>query len=169
MNLIKLKIPATFIRSRASLSWREVRFGLVNRLLDPAVAVDLAVEQVLQLEHPSSALLELAGANWGEPPTESVEQLADAESPRPESELRDKWLYLVLSWIYEHRGSFSDPLQTVEEVYADFGYPEQSSGFVRYMPMDGLDLGSREANEQRLMQRWKQYLDETAPRYAERA
>jgi hypothetical protein len=73
---------------------------------------------------------------------------------------------LVLAWIYEHRGAFLDPLQTVEEVYADFGYPERIAGFVRYMPMDGPDLGSREANEQRLMERWKEYLDATAPTYA---
>jgi len=39
--------PATFIGDRAPMSWREVRFGLLNELLDPLAAVDLAVEFAL--------------------------------------------------------------------------------------------------------------------------
>jgi len=165
MDLIKLKIPATFIRDRASMSWREVRFGLVNELLDPLAAVSLAEEQVARLEHPSAALLDLAGADRNEPAQELVDQLADGEPQSAENEIRDKWLYLVLAWIYEHRDECPDPLQTVEEVYADFGYPEQVGGFIRYMPMDGPDLGSKDANERRLFERWKRYLDETALAY----
>lgn len=79
-------------------------------------------------------------------------------------EMEAKWLYLVLDWLYQHRADLADPLQTVEEVYADFGYPECLSSFVRYMPMQGPDLGSRAANEARLFERWKSYLDECAGR-----
>ena len=87
------------------------------------------------------------------------------EIERTEAELRDKWLYLVLAWLYEQRGAVPDPLQTVEEVYADFGYPEEIAGLIRYMPMDGPDLGSREANERRLFERWRQYLDSAAAKH----
>jgi hypothetical protein len=72
----------------------------------------------------------------------------------------------VLAWFYEHRGEVPDPLLRVEEVYADFGYPEQIAKFVRYMPMEGPDLGSREANEHRLFERWKRYIEEVAPTYS---
>jgi hypothetical protein len=71
----------------------------------------------------------------------------------------------VLAWFYEHRAEVPDPLQRVEEVYADFGYPEQLAKFVRYMPMEGPDLGSREANERRLFERWKRYVDDVASKY----
>lgn len=160
MDIIKLKIPASFVSDRASMSWREVRFGLVNELLDPVAAIDLAVEQVARLKHAPSALIDLAGADGNDPTQGLVDQLADCETERPEDEIRDKWLSLVLAWIYEHRDGYPDPLQTVEEVYADFGYPEQIAGFVRYMPMEEPDLGSREANERRLFERWRRYLDE---------
>ena len=162
MDLIKLKIPAEFIGERASLSWSEARFGIVNELLDPSAAIDLAAEKVAVLEHPPAVLVELAGAEKDEPTQGLVDQLADSEPPPPEKEVRNKWLYLVLAWVYEHRDSYPDPLQIVEEVYADFGYPKQISGFVRYMPMEGPDLGSRDANQQRLFERWKKYLEETA-------
>ena len=72
----------------------------------------------------------------------------------------------MLAWFCEHRGEVPDPLQRVEEVYADFGYPEQIAKFVRYVPMEGPDLGRREANERRLFERWKQYIEEVAPAYA---
>lgn len=163
MDLIKLKIPATFMSDRTSTSWREVRFGLVNELLDPRAAVDLALEEIARLEHPPAALIDLAGADTNEPTQELVDQLAEGEAQRPENEIHDKWLYLVLAWIYEHRDRYPDPLQTVEEVYADFGYPEQIAGFVRYMPMDGPDLGSKDANERRLFERWKRYLGGNGP------
>lgn len=148
------------------MSWREVRFGLVNELLDPEVPVELAIDQVVEIAEPSAPLLELAGAGKNEPTLEVVEQLAEGEPQRPENEIRDKWLYLVLAWIYEHRDEVPDPLQRVEEVYADFGHPERIAKFVRYMPMDGPDLGSRQANERRLFEQWKRYLDEAAPAHA---
>jgi hypothetical protein len=52
MDSIKLTIPVAFISERASMSWRELQFGLVNGLLDPPAVVDFAVEQVARLEHP---------------------------------------------------------------------------------------------------------------------
>jgi hypothetical protein len=166
VDIVQLRIPYHFLRSRVRMSWREMRFGLANDLLDPHAPVDLAVDQVTELAEPSAALLELAGASKNEPTSDLVEDLANDEAPRSDNEIRDKWLYLVLAWLYEHRGEYPDPLQRVEEVYADFGYPEQIAKFVRYMPMEGPDLGSREANEGRLFDRWKRYLDEVAPTYA---
>jgi len=44
-----------------------------------------------------------------------------------------------------------DKLDAIEEVYSSFDYPEELTGMVRYMPMQGTDLGSREANEGRML------------------
>jgi hypothetical protein len=159
VELVKLRVSYKFLRHRAHMSWRDVRFGLVHELLDPDAPVDLALDQVGEVADPPQALLELAGVGPNEPRMELIESLAEDEPPRAEDEIRYKWLYLVLAWIYEHRHEYTDPLQKVEEVYADFGYPQRISGFVRYMPMEGADLGSQEANERRLFERWKQYLD----------
>lgn len=144
------------------MSWRDVRFGLVNELLDAQAVIEMAVDRVGETEDPSSPLMELAGAGKDEPLVELVQALAGSEAPRSEEEIRNKWLYLVLAWIYEHRMEDPDPLQRVEEVYADFGYPEHIASFVRYMPIEGPDLGSREANERRLFERWRRYLDDAA-------
>lgn len=160
MDIVRLRIPYRFIRDRTRLSWRDIHFGLVTELLDPKAPVAFAIDQVGELEESPAALLDLAGLGEDEPMMEFVERLAESEPGRSEDEIRRKWLYLVLASIYERRHEYSDPLQRVEEVYADFGYPEQVASFVRYMPMVGPDLGSREANERRLFERWKQYIDE---------
>lgn len=159
MELIKLKIPTTFTAVHAVLSWREVRFGVVEGLLDPRAAIDIALDQLDTKGEPSAALLELASLGRDESVMPLVEQLANSEPPCDEESIRDKWLHIVLAWLYEHRAEFSDPLQTVEEVYADFDYPEQIASFVRYMPMQGPDLGSRVANERRLFERWKVFVE----------
>ncbi|WP_394829859.1 DUF2247 family protein [Pendulispora albinea] len=67
--------------------------------------------------------------------------------------------------MFEHRADYADPLQTVEEVYTDFGYPPRIAAFVRYMPSDDPDLGSRESNERRLHEKWKRYLEEASGEY----
>ena len=160
MDIVRLRIPYRFICGRMLLSWVDIYFGLVNELLDPQAPVAFAVDQIGKFEESPAALLDLARLGEGEPNMALVERLAKSEPRRPEDEIRRKWLYLVLAWIYEHRHEYSDPLQRVEEVYADFGYPEQIASFVRYMPMVGPDLCNQEANERRLFERWKQYIDE---------
>jgi hypothetical protein len=130
-------------------------------LIAPDAPRELAAQQIVALDSPSHALRDLAAAGQSEAISELVDQLAASEPNNPEEKLRQEWLYLVLAWIYEHRASDTDPLQRVAEVYADFGYPEEIAAFVRYMPMVGPDLGSRSANENRLFERWRKYLDET--------
>lgn len=73
---------------------------------------------------------------------------------------------LVLAWIYENREGVADPLGIVEEIYADFDYPGEVAPFVRYMPMSGPDLCSREKNEERMYGNWKAYLLEAGRHYA---
>lgn len=167
MDIVRLTIPYDFVRDRIPFSWRAVHFGLENELLDPDAPKELAVGQIGEIEEPSSALLKLASASEGETNMELIGQMAASEPESPEENIREMWLYLVLAWIYEHQNEYADPLQRVEEVYADFDYPERIASFVRYMPMQGPDLGSREANERRLFERWSQYLDETSRAHAQ--
>jgi hypothetical protein len=102
VDLIKLKIPATFASGKAVLSWRDLRFGIVCELLDPQAAIEFAIEQLGSEDEPAPALLELASAGRGEPVMPWVDQLAAAEAPCDEVLIRDKWLHIVLAWLYEN-------------------------------------------------------------------
>lgn len=166
MDLIKLEITSDFVRAHTKLTWRDVLFGMENELLAPRAAVDLAVDRLATDPEPPPALVELAGLTAGDPSMDLVERLAIAEKGVALELIHRKWLYLVLAWLFVHQEEYTDPLQTVEEVYADFGYPETIVPFVRYMPMTGPDLGSKEANESRLYEKWRAYLQEASEEYA---
>ncbi len=160
MELLALKIPLDFVeRTLGHLTWSEIRFGLENRLLDPVAPSEVAAAELNQPD-PNPELLELATAKPGEPVLPLVNALADRETLTLDSRVSEKWVFLVLAWLFEHRNGLPDPLQAVENVYAEFDYPEGVAGFVRYMPSDEPDLGSQERNERRLMQKWERFLDE---------
>jgi hypothetical protein len=166
MDLVRLRIPHHFIQGRVPMTWRDVLFGLEQELLEPNAPVDFALEQLAREKEPVPELVELAGMDKQGQSRSLVESLARRDQDEATEEARRKWLYLVLAWILEHRDEFPDPLRAVEEVYADFGYPAEIASFVRYMPSNAPDLGSREQNEARLFARWLAYLEERRAAFA---
>lgn len=160
MEMLDLAIPASFIKQRLGRpTWQEVQFGLENELIDPAAITELAGDDLAQ-DDPPPQTLELAISAADEPKLDLVKQLASNEAPDSDRSGPRAWLFLVLAWLYEHRETLADPLASVELVYADFDYPEQVSGFVRYMPSEAPDLGDRTLNEQRLLDRWAAFIDQ---------
>jgi hypothetical protein len=161
--MIALRIPYDFLRHHVALSWRDLKFGLNRQLIAPKVAIAVAAER-LEGESPSADEVELATRMPSDSVGELVERLADTEGPASQDS-KDKWLYVVLEWVFENRQSLSDPLGIVEQLYADFDYPGEIEPFVRYMPMAGPDLGNREQNEARLYDYWNSYLDIARKRF----
>jgi hypothetical protein len=165
MEQLEIRIPYSFIRQRTRLTWNEVKYGIEERLLRPQdvsqVALD-ALEQGADAAH----VADLALSSPNESVLNLVSSLASGEAQQDVRAIQRKWAFLVLAWIFEHRSEYKDPLDIVEKVYADLDYPEQVSPFIRYMPMDEPDLGSRELNEQRLIQRWAAYLNAESMLYS---
>ena len=100
---------------------------------------------------PDPTEIAIASSSENEPILESVRNLAAQESSTCGSAVSMKWLCLLLTWIYENREAFPDTLALVEEIYADFDYPKELAPFVRYMPSNEPDLGSKERNEERMI------------------
>lgn len=163
-SMTTMKMPYDFIRQRVKIFWCDIQFGLERQLIAPQVAIAKAVDR---LSEPGKALpdeIELVSCSEDDPILELVHRLVAAENA-PTCDVQAKWLYLILAWLFENRGSMNDPLGMVEEVYSDFGYPREIAPFVRHMPMVGPDLGNHEQNEARLYDRWKNYLEETGKRF----
>jgi hypothetical protein len=157
--MINTKIPYEFIRQRVRLGWNEIEFGIEHGLISPKVAIDRATEQLCSDETSPKEAVEMASLTEGESVAGLVSRLAQAEPPPPGERVKEKWLYIVLAWLFENRETLVDPLGVVEEVYSDFDYPREVASFVRYMPMVGPNLGNREQNEARMFEYWKAYLD----------
>jgi hypothetical protein len=160
------EIPYEFISQRVELDWMEIKFGLDHKLLKPNAAIEKATEQLCGADPAPKEVVELASLAESEPVADLVSRLARVETPSEDQDVKAKWLYLVLAWLFEHRESLVDPLGIVERVYSDFDYPKEIASFVRYMPMEGPDLENYEQNEARLFDRWKAYLDRSGKRFA---
>ena len=157
-------IPYEFIRQHVELGWPEIKFGLDQQLLKPKAAIDKATDLLSVADDVPKEVIELAGLGESEPVTELVSTLITKEVPPSDGQIKAKWLYLVLAWLFENRESLVDALGMVESVYSDFDYPKEIASFVRYMPLNELDLGNREQNEARMFERWKTYLGQAKTR-----
>ncbi len=112
------------------MSWREALFGLDGELTSSEMPIEMAFDHVSREDRPTPALADLASQSKAVAIRRYVEALANAEPRQEPNEIQGKWLYLALAWVLANKGSFSDPLQMVEKIYADFGYPERKVKFV---------------------------------------
>lgn len=156
MSAYRFELPADLVLS-VPWTWRSLAWGMQKGLVGRQVAVDAAVRLLSRKKEPPPAVVELAGCSKDDPDVENyVTRLAKEEDLDGASD--DPWLYLVLRWVLDNKEAFEDPLQVLEEVYADFDYPEEMTKFVRYMPSDEPELGEK-GNEARLYDHWREFLD----------
>ncbi len=165
------RIPIFFINELTSLSWDEVAWGYHNQYIGWSDAVEFACERLGDHED-EPMVAELAGFSKSESfeTGQLLDKLAAKAIDGNEKSIKAKWLYLSLAWLFEIRASLPDPLEAVEEIYSDFGYPEDVAQFVRYMPVtDGYDpsMHSIEENDVRLLSKWRNYLDVKLPLFAD--
>jgi len=163
-------IPWTFIRERTRLSWRDAAWGYHNACLGWSDVVQFACDRLATGED-DAAIVELASLSKSDAHEAGkfLDKLALRLGDGDEASTKAKWLYLNLAWLFENRLTCDDPLEAVEMIYADFDYPEEVAPFVRYMPVaDGYDPGahSAEANEARLLAKWRNYLNTKARIFA---
>lgn len=163
--MLTMKIPYAFVAGLLDLSWRDIDYGLERQLISPKVAIELAADRLGRNASVTPEEIALAALPDDAPVIGVVKRLASTEPPCSVDEMKSRWLYIALRWLFENRTRVGDPLSLVDEMYADFEYPEEIASFVRYMPMVGPDLGSREKNEARLYEYWKAYLDQAARRF----
>lgn len=162
MNTTGIVIPFKFVNDLTRLSWKELLFGISNKLYAPSFAIDHAIRFAQEVDDCSDLILELAFLNKGESVHPYVDELADHEIFDARRDVADIWQYLLLSWLYTNREKYDDPLQIVELIYSDFDYPENMKKFVRYMPSTKTIIGNRKANIERMYNDWHAYLEENS-------
>ncbi|MDP7774142.1 DUF2247 family protein [Acinetobacter nosocomialis] len=162
MNLYP--IPADFINEKVTLSWCDIKWGYENNLITCELPIKKA-ENIVLTEIYTKAELKLSSFI----PSESddifpfLNELCSETNE--DSMIREKWLYILLSWLWINRESFEDPLDEVESIYTDFDYPTEIESFIKYIPpTDGYDpsLYSYAENINRLMKNWEIYLQKGA-------
>ena len=165
MNLYP--IPADFINEKVNLSWCDIKWGYENNLITSELPIKKA-ENIVLTEIYTKAELELSFLipNQSNDIFPYLNELCSETNE--DSTIREKWLYILLSWLWINRESFEDPLDEVESIYTDFAYPAEMDSFIKYMPpTDRYDpsLYSYAENINRLMKNWESYLQKSAEKY----
>lgn len=167
MNLYP--IPADFINEKVNLSWCDIKWGYENNLLTSEIPIKKA-ENSLLTENYTNAELELSFLIPSESNdiTPFINELCPNFKEDEYENVSQKWLYVILSWLWINRENFEDPLDEVESIYTDFDCPAEVDSFIKYMPpTDGYNpsLHSYTENINRLMKNWENYLKRCAVKY----
>ncbi len=159
--MVSSRISLEFLKRLHRMpSWSEIAFGFERQLISPSVVIDYAMDKVAEVDQPNDDELAVASSSINDSIIERVGKLAAEDAASGDDAIQSLWANILLAWLYEHRDELDDPLGAVEEIYAEYNYPEEWAKFVRYMPGDAPDLGSIEANEQRMIASIGEYIDQ---------
>ena len=70
--------------------------------------------------------------------------------------VRNKWRYIILSWLYENRTDSSTDYDSINKIYADFDYPVDMERFISYMPAH---YDTEKLGYDNILHNWQDYLD----------
>jgi len=171
MNSLAISFPYEYASEAVDLNWCDILFAIDNGYLHHKAAIEHAQVELEEDEYPQ-AVLDLACIY----PEEAVfphsihpyiDELANMVEDEKKSKSKDKVMYILLKWVYEHGVDCADPyydhpFKILTTICDDFGFPESITHFAWYVSEDKAepDLGSPEKNRARWLGHWKQFLDE---------
>jgi hypothetical protein len=163
MNTLGISFTYVYASEIVKLNWFDIFFAINNGYLNYQSAIEHARNELENNDTYSHAVLNLACLSVAETIFPHIihpfiDELINQTSEKEKSEAKDKIMYVLLKWVYDHKTDYDDPLSIVEYVYDDFGFPETIISFVRYLPMQGPNLGSRAKNTARLFDNWESFL-----------
>lgn len=141
------------------MNWGDVYWGIKEYLLDIKSVSKFAEEFIMNNSQTSiDEIYELA---WETDDRETVLDLINrilkklpAQDNQSNEIIKRRWRYCIVKTLREGEINNSVLLDKIEIVYADFDYPVEMSGFIKYMPPDD-DYNpsnySIEENEQRMI------------------
>jgi hypothetical protein len=136
------------------LSWGDIKYGLDRGFLNSTGVVEYAVKR-LSSESPAEQYeLACLSGDDGNDVQECVSRLA-VKDVRDVGGAEKAWMFLIFLWVFINRDKYQDPLGVVEELYADFDYPESIASIVRYMPAIDPSL----EGENQLFKDWSDILE----------
>lgn len=144
-----LKVPSKFLaRLREPIDWSDLHYAYENQLVGGQVVIDHACRILSESGSDNDDLLAIASARETDELKPLIDRVVGSLAHSNEHSL--KWALILAAFIRE--ADVPDKLEGIEDIYSSFGYPEELAQFVRYMPMHGPDLGSKEANENRMLE-----------------
>ena len=159
MDLFFLKYDIREEMVKNTYSWQEIVFALRNEIITVEDVIKYATYIVNEDTIGFDTVLEITCLQCDEDIYQYLQRLIALEERQDIADIKARWLYLILKWLYGKRNEIENVLEIVEELYERFDYPECIASFVRYMPSETGDLGDIELNRERLFKNWAAYLE----------
>lgn len=159
MDLFFLKYNLREEMKKNIYNWQEILFALKNKIITVEDVIQYASYIINEDTMGFDIVLEITCLHSDEDIYPYLQQLTMLEDSQDIADIKDRWLYLILKWLYGKRNDIENVIEIVEEIYELFNYPNSITSFVRYMPSETGDLGSLELNRERLFKNWANYLE----------
>jgi len=169
INTAGILIPYEYASDAVDLNWSDLSLAIEHGLLCHQAAIEHAKIQ-LEGDDYLQEVLDLACLS----PEEVVfshsihpfiDELAKKISEEDKRNSVDKWMFILLKWVYDHKDDFDDPFEITTIICGNFGYPDNITHFAwKYAPIRGSDLGSTK-NVERAYQQWREFIDTEAKRW----
>ena len=126
-NSRELTVPSDFILTYDPLSWAQALWGVRNGLITHQTLIELALIRLGEAIAPPEALIKLSLLHDEAPYDieECTKALAALEDLENDVSLREKWLELTIAWIVRDWKILLNAPGVLENVVADFGYPDE--------------------------------------------
>lgn len=162
---MKFKISAEFVTARVLLTPGELVYGYRHGWLSEQDVVSVALSAFEAGDDLPSAEEDLAlllSDDIGRVP-DLVGNVAETSAVEPDP--GGVWLFLALAWLHDHRSEHLEPFEVIEMLYADFEYPDEIAGLVRFMPPPAGAASGHRALEQR----WEDFLSRKSAQFRKRS
>jgi hypothetical protein len=147
-------------------NWNDLFFAFKNNWVDAYVVENFATSYLVEnMNCYDKRIIELASAKLDKLDYLIIQQyLSELVNEYDEKVTSKRWLFVVLSVLFFKNIDPYNKLLEVQEIYADFNYPDEIKSFVLYMPTnDGYNPKEHTQNENiaRLLKLWSEYLEKT--------
>ena len=170
-NSLSIRIPFAYALNLVVLNWNDVMFGIDNGYFSYDSAIEFALNEYSNSVNYSQNVLKLAVLSPSEVGQEQIihQYLSELSSEIPEKnkdETKEKIMYIILNWLYEHKENYCNPLKVIEIIYDDFDFPKSIMNLIQYMPSAEINSINTEQKSDINYYLWSDYLCKQKIKYS---
>lgn len=170
MNKMNIAVPYSYAMKLVDLNWNDVLFALEQGYFSCEEAVECAKNEISKNKDAFYGVFDLAGLtpsikNYEDVVHEYVIEFSNRVPKKEKRDSQDKIMYVLLSWVFEHKDEYEDPLLVIETIYEDFSSPYEISEFTRKIPDAEDESVTFEQEMEIFYENWSKYLREQKIRF----
>ncbi len=163
LNPLSMFFTYKYVTDLVSLNWNDLLFAIKNEFLPHQTAIEHALVEVQKNESSPMEVIELACTLQSESEfhdiCKQINQLVTSQNSCSYSNSKEKFLYVSLNWVYEHKDDYCNPIEVVDILCDEIDYPDEVKNLVSFMPTQETETNSSTPITEVLFGRLLRYLN----------